>query len=273
MRNPIRKDLAGKKFGLLTGIEYIGKNANGWSMWRFQCDCGNVVERLGTSVSTGNTKSCGCARVAPNKKHGLSSTTEYGSHANMIRRCSDTKNTMYPRYGGRGIAVCERWLGESGFLNFLADMGEKPTKKHTLERVDNDQGYGPANCVWATKSEQAQNRNTTKLITVDGITRSQSEWDKSKGDSINIVGDRIRRGWSPEDAVVTPVAQYTRDLTFNGETHSLHAWENKMRLGHGTIAYRLKLGWSAEDAITKPSKKRVAISRFSQCLPDVAAPQ
>lgn len=266
MRKPFRKDLAGKKFGKLTGIEYIGKNKAGWSVWLFQCDCGNLVEKHGTSVTTGHTTSCGCARVAPSKTHGLSSTSEYGSHANMLRRCSDTENAMYPRYGGRGIAVCDRWLGADGFLNFLSDMGEKPTRKHTLERVDNDKGYSPDNCVWATKKEQGQNRSTTKLITVDGVTKSQSAWDQSKGSSINIVGDRIRRGWDAEAAVKTPVAQYTRDLTLNGETHSLHAWENKMHLGHGTISHRLKQGWSIEDAINKPSKKKVPIKRFSQNL-------
>lgn len=264
MRKPFRKDLTGKTFAHLTGISYAGKNNDGWSIWTFKCDCGNVVDRLGTLVATGNTRSCGCIRASQNKTHGLSGTPEYISYVSMLRRCTDAKSRMFPRYGGRGITVCDAWLGENGLRAFISDMGNKPTKKHTLERVDNESGYSPGNCVWATKLEQAQNRCTTRLITIDGVTKSQSGWDQSKGSSLNIVGDRIRRGWSADDAVKTPVAKYTRDLTYNGETLSMHAWENKMALGHGAIAHRLKLGWSIEDAITKPSKKKVPLKRFSE---------
>lgn len=267
MRPPFRKDLTGRRFGLLTGVGYIGKGAGGASVWSFVCDCGTTIEATSTSVLNAGRKSCGCANIRPNKTHGLSASSEYGSYANMIRRCKDTRNRMYPRYGGRGISVCERWLGESGFINFLSDMGIKPTPKHTLDRLDNNLGYFPENCAWKTKKEQAQNRSTTRLITVNGVTKNQTEWDAVKGTSLNIVGDRIRRGWDPESAVVTPVAQYTRDLTWNGETHSLHAWEDKMLLGHGTIAHRLRKGWSVEDAISKPSRKRVPIKRFSSAEP------
>lgn len=263
MRNPIRKDLTGKKFGLLTGLQYVGKNDSGWSIWSFACDCGKVVERLGTLVTTGNTKSCGCLKSENRKTHGFSKMSEYSSYKNMLRRCTDLKNAMFPRYGGRGITVCDRWLGESGAANFLSDMGDKPTKAHTLERKENDAGYSPDNCIWATKYEQAQNRSTTHLVTVDGETKSHSAWDASKGSSTNIVGDRIRRGWNPEDAVLTPVAKYKRELTHDGQTKSLHAWEDEMKLGHGTIAHRLSLGWSVEDAILKPSKKKVPLKRFA----------
>lgn len=264
MRNPIRKDLTGKKFGFLTGLKYIGKNDSGWSIWAFACDCGSVVERLGTLVVTGNTKSCGCLKSENRKTHGLSETPEYSSYRNMLRRCTDPKNIMFPRYGGRGIAVCERWLGTSGVINFLSDMGCKPTKAHTLERKDNNAGYSPDNCIWATKHDQAQNRSTTNLVTVDGETKSQSAWDACKGFSVNIVGDRIRRGWSPEDAVRMPVAKYKRELTHDGQTHSLHAWENKMGLGHGTLAYRIdRLGWPVDKALTTPSRKHAPLKRFA----------
>lgn len=262
MKSPFRKDLSGKKFGLLTGLNYVGKNDAGWSIWSFVCACGNIVERTGTSVTTGNTKSCGCLKSESKKTHGLSESPEYASYKNMLRRCTDPENPMFPRYGGRGIAVCDRWQGESGVLNFFEDMGSKPTKAHTLERKDNDASYSPDNCLWATKKEQANNRSTTRLITIDGKTKSQSQWDSEKGPSVNIVGDRIRRGWSAEDAVSKPTAQYRKELTHNGQTLSLNAWENRMKLGHGTIAHRLRLGWSVEDAITKPSKKKVPLKRF-----------
>lgn len=101
-------------------------------------------------------------------KHGKRRTPEFDTWYNMKRRCSDPNNEMYKNYGGRGIKVCERWLGDDGFSNFLADMGEKPSEKHSIDRIDVDGGYCPENCRWATVGQQAANKRNSIRVIVDG---------------------------------------------------------------------------------------------------------
>lgn len=132
------------------------------------CDCGKAVEVLTFSLTSGRTQSCGClqrerqsatAKVVglANKRHGESQkrTPEYSAWLSMHSRCGNPRHRAYANYGGRGIAVCERW---AAFENFLADMGRRPSEKHSLDREDNDRGYEPGNCRWATDSEQNSNR-------------------------------------------------------------------------------------------------------------------
>lgn len=124
-------------------------------------------------------------------------TREFKSWSCMHERCENPRNQKFPRYGGRGIRVCERW---SLFENFLADMGCRPPGT-TLDRVDNDGDYEPSNCRWATYIEQAANSSNANLITVDGVSLPQSEWSRRLGLSSGAVSMRIARGWSPADAV------------------------------------------------------------------------
>lgn len=102
-----------------------------------------------------------------NTKHGHSrsgrQTPEYFAWRNMLNRCYNEGVDSFPLYGGRGIAVCERWQGERGFENFLADMGPRPSAQHSIDRRESDGNYEPDNCRWATRIEQARNRRTVKL--------------------------------------------------------------------------------------------------------------
>lgn len=136
-----------------------------------------------------------------NFKHGKVGTSTYHVWSSMIARCRNPKCPAYPNYGGRGIGVCEAWTSFSGFL---ADMGERP-EGLSLDRVDNDQGYSPENCRWATRTEQARNKRSTRLITVNGETLSTAEWSERSGLKIATIWARIAKGWPESAAVTTPV--------------------------------------------------------------------
>lgn len=133
--------------------------------------------------------------------HGLTRTTTYTIWRGMKRRCSDPKAKDYNRYGGKGILICERW--KDSFENFLHDMGERPSKNHTLDRIDSAGNYEPTNCRWATWKEQQNNRCNNLRIEFNGVTKTTAEWTAELGFSRLLINDRLGRGWSIKDALST----------------------------------------------------------------------
>lgn len=164
--------MTGKTYGRLTAIEWAGSRKGGGAMWRLRCECGNTIVCDGANVRNGRTKSCGCLKSEGPVRHGLSHTTTHNIWVGMKQRCLNQNAPAFRHYGGRGIGLCDRW---HSFDAFLADMGEAPAGM-TIERVDNEKGYEPHNCVWADQTTQVRNRRITVRYTHDGETLTLKEW-------------------------------------------------------------------------------------------------
>ena len=159
-------DLTGDKIGRWTVIAMNGRRG-AQSVWHCRCQCGRQKRGvLYGSLTTGASQSCGCLRTEQLKaaaKHGKSRARIYHVWQQMKVRCSDPTRREWKNYGGRGIGVCERWMGKDGFENFAADMGE-PGWGLSLDRINNDGNYEPGNCRWATKQEQQRNRRDNRWL-------------------------------------------------------------------------------------------------------------
>ncbi len=161
--------LVGQSFGRLSVVARAESNGQ-LAFWKCLCACGNSVTVAGAKLTSGHTNSCGCLRsevtALRSTKHGMKRTLAYKSWEGLRARCNCPTNRKYARYGGRGITVCERW---DDFANFFADMGERPSRHHSIERMNNDGNYEPGNCKWALPPEQSRNKTHKTTTGVNGV--------------------------------------------------------------------------------------------------------
>lgn len=192
------------KYGLLTVLGDAGSRG-GRKCWLVECGCGQKLTVIARDVRNGHTKSCGCLRGEPYaRKHGHAKdrygrqSREYTAWVNMKGRCSNPNAPSYAQYGGRGIAVCERW---QSFANFIEDMGPSTRHRFSLDRIDPNRNYEPGNCRWASRKTQGENKRSTRWITHRGETLSISGWSRRLGLSHETLRSRIERGMPLDRAI------------------------------------------------------------------------
>jgi hypothetical protein len=209
----IRKDLTGKVFGRLTVLYRTDrKTSQGFRLyWMCRCECGNETEVYRCKLTGGRTVSCGCRLKeirawfpTQSLKHGMSKgCKEFRSWASMRGRCCNQQNHKFPIYGGRGIKICDRWM--ESFQNFYDDMGQAPSKLHSIDRIDVNGDYCPENCRWAVAAQQSDNKTNTVRLTWNGVTRTVTEWSRIVGVQRMTIKARLKYGWSVDSALSTPV--------------------------------------------------------------------
>lgn len=173
--------------------------------------------------------------------------TEYHAWIGMIKRCQSPKHSAWKNYGGRGIQVCARWLGDDGFLNFLTDMGSKPSPRLTLDRIDNDENYEPDNCRWATMTQQSRNKRTNVFLRFKGESRCINEWAEIIGVPPTRILQRLDTGLTAAEAL-TLTTKDIRDrklirLSYDGQNLTIAQWAERLGISRGLIESRIARGW------------------------------
>jgi hypothetical protein len=199
------EDHTGKVYGLLTVLAEADR-AGRTRRVVVRCGCQEATEKVVRlcHLRSGHTTSCGCAQRVATKKsnttHGLKKHALYHVWKDMLNRCQNLNCKTYHHYGGRGVEVCERW---QSIENFIADMELTFKEGLTLDRKDNNQGYSPENCRWATRAEQNRNTRRNVNITLEGRTQCLEAWCKELGIKRSTVYYRLKSGKTPEQALTT----------------------------------------------------------------------
>lgn len=180
--------LLGCKFGRLTVVRRNGSDIHGNALWDCKCDCGSptIITTTSASLIRGHTQSCGCyKRLRSSEAHKVytDDTMKYlavRKMASMKRRCFSPTEKSYPRYGGRGITICQEWLDNpKAFAEWSIANGYKPGL--SIDRIDVNGPYSPDNCRWATTEQQSVNKRNNRYIEIGGESKTISQWSKQLG--------------------------------------------------------------------------------------------
>ena len=211
-------DLIGKRFGKLLVTELTDIKSHKERHWKCLCDCGNEYVAKSSGLVHGKTtqcRQCSFKQISEKKNKGLSEPKRlHGIYVNMMTRCYNSNYVLFSRYGGRGITVCDEWRigGYASFRSWALSNGYSDDL--TIERIDNNGGYSPDNCRWATRTEQANNRHTNRMLTANGETDTMANWSRRLSIPYWVLQRRLDSfGWSEEDALLTP---YIRERNNHG---------------------------------------------------------
>ena len=251
-------DIKGKRFYRLVAIERANVDSDKHHVfWKCKCDCGNEIIVRKDSLLSGHAKSCGCYlkeryKDGHSKTHGKSKTSLYHKWASMKSRCYSKSCQSYNLYGGRGIKVCDEWLGKNGFENFSLwaysnGYDEYKTRsEQSIDRIDVDGNYEPSNCRWVNCEVQNYNKRDTVRIRIDGEEKTLKDIEKEYGIPISTLRSRWRKfnegKYSLEDLLtkgkINKLPPNTVLININGKVQSLSKWEKETGVNHKTIMYR-----------------------------------
>jgi hypothetical protein len=206
----ISKKILGQRFGKLVVIERLPANSHHEAEWRCVCDCGN--EHITTSYNLTHGKTTRCRECTikliaqKNTTHGQQPKKMFNAYVNMKTRCYNHNYYLFKNYGGKGITICDEWLGKNGFINFREWSLKNGYKdKLSIDRIDNNKGYSPDNCRWVTMTVQQNNRTNNRLITLGGETKTLADWCRFYKINYSAVISRLDLGWSDIDALTKPL--------------------------------------------------------------------
>lgn len=257
------KDLKGMRFGRLVCIRRSENRFKGDRVrWLCMCDCGKYVNVISDNLLRGSSTSCGCLRSSKITTHGKSKSKIYKVWCGMLQRCNNKKNSYYKNYGGRGIVVCDSWSDFSVFYDWAIKNGYKYGL--TIERVDNNKGYCPDNCVFITKSEQSKNRRANYSVNIDGSVMCLYDACKHIDVDYSLVQNRIKNlGWDVDKALYTksksPTRCHATVLEYNGMSLNIREWSDYLK-----IPYKSLYGKLSRSKIRNGFKQIT-----SQCLKEV----
>lgn len=248
-------DLTGQKFGRWTVTGIARRTERRRYYWACVCECGTEGEVLSDALRNGKSRSCGCLQrevvSARATKHGLLDHPAYSTYRAMRSRCENPKTEGYELYGGRGITVCSRW---AKFETFWLDMGAMWKPGLSIERIDNDRGYSPENCRWATSREQGANRRDNIVISTPKGPMTIADASREFGIGQNTIHGRIRYGWKEAD-LLQPV---TKDNSRRQDNIVIPTPEGpmiaaraarKFGIGVSTLFARIRMGWPQEELL------------------------
>jgi hypothetical protein len=277
-------DLTGQRFGRLTVLARApsfseGASARLRTAWHARCACGQETTVRGKDLTSGAIRSCGCLGSEVKSKkattHGYShkGMSEYSTWVDIRKRCRSPNSRQYRDYGGRGISICERW---AKFENFLADIGRKPSPKHTIERINNDGPYAPWNCHWgATRRQQNNNKRNNRRITINGRTQTVAQWALEANISYGLLHSRLQRRWRSERLLLRgrqkpvkkqqPIKRKDNHFISLGDTTlTITEWARRLRTSGAVLRGRIKRGWPVERLLTPP--RHIKRGKFERSL-------